>query len=78
MYKRQVYTHDPRLMEKLELLAKKHSDQITTGWRVPAPAAFEQASFSRTGTSRNNVYYLRSRTGTSVTYPLGGYFTRCV
>ena len=25
----EVYTHDPRLMEKLELLAKKHSDQIT-------------------------------------------------
>ena len=24
-----VYTHDPRLMEKLELLAKKHPDQIT-------------------------------------------------
>ena len=25
----EVYTHDPRLMEKLELLAKKHPDQIT-------------------------------------------------
>ena len=24
----EVYTHDPRLMEKLELLAKKHPDQI--------------------------------------------------
>ena len=23
----EVYTHDPRLMEKLELLAKKHPDQ---------------------------------------------------
>ena len=31
VYKRQaeVYTHDPRLMEKLEQLAKKHPDQIT-------------------------------------------------
>ena len=29
VYKRQVYTHDPRLMEKLQLLAKKHPDQIT-------------------------------------------------
>ena len=25
----EVYTHDPHLMEKLELLAKKHPDQIT-------------------------------------------------
>ena len=25
----EVYTHDPCLMEKLELLAKKHPDQIT-------------------------------------------------
>ena len=25
----EIYTHDPRLMEKLELLAKKHPDQIT-------------------------------------------------
>ena len=25
----EVYTHDPRLMEKLELLEKKHPDQIT-------------------------------------------------
>ena len=24
-----IYTHDPRLMEKLDLLAKKHPDQIT-------------------------------------------------
>ena len=24
----EVYTHDPHLMEKLELLAKKHPDQI--------------------------------------------------
>ena len=24
----EIYTHDPRLMEKLELLAKKHPDQI--------------------------------------------------
>ena len=24
----EVYTHDPRLMEKLELLAKKNPDQI--------------------------------------------------
>ena len=55
--------------------SKSIYDPCPPGWRVPAPAAFEQASFSRTGTSRNNVYYLRSRTGTSVTYPLGGYFT---
>ena len=25
----EIYTHDPRLMEKLDLLAKKHPDQIT-------------------------------------------------
>ena len=25
----EIYTHDPHLMEKLELLAKKHPDQIT-------------------------------------------------
>ncbi len=25
----EIYTHDPRLMEKLNLLAKKHPDQIT-------------------------------------------------
>ena len=55
--------------------SKSIYDPCPPGWRVPAPAAFEQASFSRTGTSRNNVYYLRSRTGTSVTYPMGGYFT---
>ena len=24
----EIYTHDPRLMEKLDLLAKKHPDQI--------------------------------------------------
>ena len=55
--------------------SKSIYDPCPPGWRVPAPAAFEQASFSRTSTSRNNVYYLRSRTGTSVTYPMGGYFT---
>jgi len=27
----EVYTHDPRLMEKLELLAKKHPDQMKMG-----------------------------------------------
>jgi hypothetical protein len=31
----EVYTHDPRLMEKLELLAKKHPDQITHNFTVP-------------------------------------------
>ena len=37
----EVYTHDPHLMEKLELLAKKHPDQIIRkdahNFTVPKP-----------------------------------------
>ena len=31
----EVYTHDPHLMEKLELLAKKHPDQGAIQRRTP-------------------------------------------
>ena len=34
----EVYTHDPRLMEKLELLAKKHPDQITRKAPITLPS----------------------------------------
>ena len=41
----EVYTHDPRLMEKLELLAKKHSDQITRkdAHTLPSPSGVYQS-----------------------------------
>ena len=54
----EVYTHDPRLMEKLELLAKKHPDQITRKdahnftvpkrcvWRIPSAHAARRVSSS--------------------------------
>ena len=42
----EVYTHDPRLMEKLELLAKKHPDQIIRkdahNFTVPKPYSAER------------------------------------
>lgn len=40
----EVYTHDPRLMEKLELLAKKHPDQITRKpITLPSPSGVYQS-----------------------------------
>ena len=41
----EVYTHDPRLMEKLELLAKKHPDQITRkdAHNLPSPSGVYQS-----------------------------------
>ena len=41
----EVYTHDPRLMEKLELLAKKHPDQITRkdAITLPSPSGVYQS-----------------------------------
>ena len=41
----EVYTQDPRLMEKLELLAKKHPDQIIrrTPITLPSPSGVYQS-----------------------------------
>ena len=41
----EVYTHDPHLMEKLELLAKKHPDQITRkdALTLPSPSGVYQS-----------------------------------
>ena len=40
-----VYTHDPRLMEKRELLAKKHPDQIIRkdAITLPSPSGVYQS-----------------------------------
>ena len=47
----EIYTHDPRLMEKLELLAKKHPDQITRkdahNFTVPKPVCISPGAIQR-------------------------------
>ena len=41
----EIYTHDPRLMEKLDLLAKKHPDQIIRkdAITLPSPSGVYQS-----------------------------------